>query len=388
MLYPELCEIRIAHERRIMASPTFVSLYTGAGGLDIGFIAAGFKPVFSNDINADAMNTYSQMIARLQEGCPDIEIEDDHIAIVGDIRGVQNLPERGSADLVIGGPPCQGFSVAGKMDPNDPRSRHVFDFLAMVERVQPKAFVMENVKALAIIKKWQGTIRKIREEAERIGYATTLNVLNAADFGVPQSRERMFLVGIRDDCAPDSITPLSQSRKKTVRDALDRLPAIGEKGNDQICTAKVTAAKNPVMRKSPWAGMLFNGQGRPMNLDAPAPTLPASMGGNRTPIIDQQSLETGEESWAIRYHRHLMEGGDVAAEVPDRMRRITVDEAASIQTFPLDMPWQGSQSSRYRQIGNAVPPKLAYAVAKSVARSIDASCSDRRQILEHLEQAN
>ena len=135
-----------------MHRPTFVSLYTGAGGLDIGFLAAGFTPIFSNDINADAMRTYSKMLDILQKQDSSLKDGCRHAIEVGDIRAVKNLPERGSADVVIGGPPCQGFSVAGKMDPNDPRSRHVFDFLAMVKRIQPRAFVMENVKALAAIK--------------------------------------------------------------------------------------------------------------------------------------------------------------------------------------------------------------------------------------------
>ena len=121
-----------------------------------------------------------------------------------------------------------------------------------------------------------------------------------------------------------------------------------------------------------------------MDLDAPAPTLPASMGGNRTPIVDQKSFETGEESWAVIYHRNLMQGGPVASSVPERLRRISVDEAAAIQTFPVDMPWQGSQSSRYKQIGNAVPPRLAYEVAKSVREALRISCEDREALLYRL----
>jgi len=359
--------------------PTFVSLYTGAGGLDLGFISAGFEPVFANDINKDAMNTYSAMMDKIYGSNGG-----RHRIEVGDIREVRELPANGSADLVIGGPPCQGFSVAGKMDPNDPRSRHVFDFLAMVERVQPKVFVMENVKALASIKKWKSTIEEIREEAERIGYATTLNVLNAADFGVPQSRERMFLIGVKGSEAIPEIKASSDAQRPTLRSVLSRLPGYGQPGNDQICKAKITAAKNPVMRNSPWAGMLFNGQGRPMDLDSPAPTLPASMGGNRTPIIDQETLENGTKPWAVEYHASLLSGGDVASEIPSRLRRITVDEAAAIQTFPCNMPWRGSQSSRYKQIGNAVPPQLAYAVATAVRKAVFPDLPDQKSLLDQL----
>ena len=106
---------------------SFVSLYSGAGGLDIGFAAAGFYPIWANDIDADAVATYNGYLGA----------SFDHEAVVGDIRR-QQLPERGSAALVVGRPPCQGFSVAGKMDPNDPRSRHVWDFLGVVKHVQPR----------------------------------------------------------------------------------------------------------------------------------------------------------------------------------------------------------------------------------------------------------
>ena len=256
------------------------------------------------------------------------------------------------------------------MDPNDPRSRHVFDFLGMVERVEPKAFVMENVKALARNRRWAGTIADIRKKAEEIGYRTYLDVLNSADYGVPQTRERMFLVGFRDHAVEYEYPAPTTAEPIGVAEALRNLPRIGEPGNDQTCNAKVTTAKSPVLRPSPFAGMLFNGQGRPMDMNRPAPTLPASMGGNRTPIVDQEALENGSDQWAVAYHDSLMSGGSVADEVPSRLRRISVQEAAAIQSFPSDMPWHGSQCSRYRQIGNAVPPKLAYAVASSIAKAL------------------
>ncbi len=361
--------------------PRFVSLYTGAGGLDLGFIAAGFIPVFANDINADAMDTYAEMMRMIAER---IGVPLTHDIVTGDIRHMEKLPAKGCAEIVIGGPPCQGFSVAGKMDPNDPRSRHVFDFLAMVERVQPAAFVMENVKALARNKRWAGTIVDIRKRAEKIGYKTYLEVLNSADYGVPQTRERMFLVGFQNDSIEYAYPNAEVDAHVGVVQALRSLPAIGMPGNNQMCKAKVTPAKEPVLRQSPFAGMLFNGQGRPMDMNQPAPTLPASMGGNRTPIVDQETLETGATQWVEIYHDSLMNGGNVAVAIPNRLRRITVQEAAAIQSFPKDMPWHGSQSSRYRQIGNAVPPKMAFAVARSVASSLGIEINVDPSILDHI----
>ena len=361
--------------------PTFVSMYTGAGGLDLGFMAAGLNPVFSNDISPEATHTYTDMTCMLaKQGIATCE----HRIVTGDIRQVETLPAPGCADLVIGGPPCQGFSVAGKMDPNDPRSRHVFDFIAMVERVHPYAFVMENVKALACNQRWKHVVQAIQNHAGRLGYLTALHVLNAADFGVPQSRERMFLIGVRDMQTPCP-RPEPEEKRISVRDVFANLPHLGELGNNRVCTARITPAKKPVLRQSPWAGMLFNGQGRPINLDGPAPTLPASMGGNRTPIIDQCSLETGKPAWVEEYHAHLMAGGQPVDTVPSRLRRLSVDEAAALQTFPRDMPWYGSQSAIYRQIGNAVPPKLAYHVAVALVGHLGWNVNKHPEIIHNLQ---
>lgn len=343
-----------------MAQPTFVSLYSGAGGLDLGFHRAGYIPVWANDIDASAVATYNKVFARLVPG---------HRAHLGDIRE-QDLPKRGAADIVVGGPPCQGFSVAGRMDPTDPRSRHVWDFLGVVARVRPQAFVMENVKNLAINDRWASLRESLTEEAASLGYRPTWLILNSADYGVPQARERMFLIGTRDGAIVKP-TPVTDEARPTVGDALKNLPPLGTAGNDSVCPAKVTPARKPVLRRSPFAGMLFNGQGRPLNLEAPALTLPASMGGNRTPIIDQQQLETGAECWVIRYHQHLWNGGAPYKRIPKRLRRLTVEEAAAIQTFPKDMEWEGRQTAQYRQIGNAVPPTLAYHVALALREAID-----------------
>ncbi len=272
------------------------------------------------------------------------------------------------------------------MDPNDPRSRHVFDFLAMVQRVKPKAFVMENVKALARNKRWAGTISDVRSKAKEIGYKTYLEVLNSADFGVPQTRERMFLIGFKDSDIEYEYPAPTVADHIGVAEALKDLPHIGKPGNDQTCKAKVTAAKDPILRQSPFAGMLFNGQGRPMDMNRPAPTLPASMGGNRTPIVDQDTLDTGAKQWVVNYHDELMNGGEAATKIPERLRRISVQEAAAIQSFPRDMPWRGSQSSRYQQIGNAVPPKMAFAVAHSVANALGLDLSVHESLLDFISK--
>ncbi len=348
----------VAPRRPYRERPTCVSLYSGCGGLDIGFRWAGFQPIWANDIDPVALKTYGAALP-------------GHPAVAGDVASLTSRPGLGSADIVIGGPPCQGFSVAGRMDPKDPRSRHVWTFLEVVEDVRPRAFVLENVKALARNRRWTGLLDDLSVRAEELGFDPRLYVLNAADFGVPQARERMFLVGIRrgegSHVAPRADTATCQP---TLRSVLESLPPYGQPGNDTTCPAKITIAKAPVLRRSPWAGMLFNGAGRPMDLDRPAPTLPASMGGNKTPILDQDQLDGDAAPWVVEYHAHLWEGGKPWKGVPPGLRRITVEEAAAIQTFPLGMPWAGPQSARYRQIGNAVPPELAYRVALALRESL------------------
>ena len=351
---------------------TFVSLYSGAGGLDIGFCEAGFRPVYAIDNDAAAAETYNASYKRLSDRLPHLRGH-DHACFVADICDHIGDLEDAEADLVIGGPPCQGFSVAGKMDPSDPRSRHVWLFMEVVERVAPRAFVMENVKALAVNRRWSTLLASLRERASELGFDTYVLLLNAAHYGVPQSRERIFLIGTPSGSSFQAPPATTAVNPPTLRDALRDLPPWGAPGNDLLCTAKVTPARQPVMRRSPYAGMLFNGAGRPMQLDAPAPTLPASMGGNRTPIVDQDHLNGLDGCWVQQYHAHLAMGGAPYTSLPDRLRRLTVQEAAAIQGFPVDMEWRGTQSAIYRQIGNAVPPKLASAVAIAVVDALSTS---------------
>ena len=348
---------------------TFASLYTGAGGLDAGFIAAGFAPRFSIDINAAAMSTYKATLKRTAGQMSHIR-EAEHTIVTGDISDHMHRIGRVEADLVIGGPPCQGFSVIGKMDPSDPRSRQVWRFLEAVETITPRVFVMENVKALTANRRWADLLSALRNRASRLGYRTEVLLLNAADYGVPQARERMFLIGLQDDTPISAPRPTSKNRHITVREALSSLPRWGTPGNDSVCSARVVPARRPVLRRSPHAGMLFNGAGRPLRLDMPALTLPASMGGNLTPIVDQQHLDGEGDCWVCGYHKHLLDGNEPHRFAPDRLRRLTIQEAAVLQGFPPDTEWRGSSSSAWRQIGNSVPPSLAQAVAESVAAAL------------------
>lgn len=344
--------------------PTAISLFSGAGGLDVGFERAGFKTVFANEFDRDAAAAWR---ANRPDNA-DAMVEGDIMEHLGDLRAYA-----GKADIVFGGPPCQGFSVAGKMDPNDPRSALIWAFMDAVEIVRPKVFLIENVAALARLAKWESVRKGIAARANELGYSITHQVHLASDYGVPEKRERVMFVGVRHDIgsAENVYAALNAYRKKpkSLREVLVSVGEFGSDSNPATCTAKVGLAANPVMRKSPYAGMLVNGAGRPMELDAAAPTLPATMGGNKTPIVDQRALENpGAENWFVGYHQRLTDGATTPENetVPPFIRRLTINEAAAVQTFPTGYIFGGAKTKQYKQIGNAVPCGLAEAMAKAI----------------------
>ncbi len=352
-----------------------ISLFSGAGGMDVGFKKAGFQTIWANDINSDACLTFAANHSDVIR-CGALE------------QFMYELASQPSPDVLIGGPPCQGFSVAGRMDLSDPRSQLVYKFMDAVEQINPRAFVLENVKALACLEKFRTVRERLFSQAEKLGYNCSLTVLKASEYGVPQNRERMFLVGFNNGLKADdfiSKIKLSKHAAPRLKDVIKPLGRAGTINNSKICRAKITMAANPVLRQSPYAGMLFNGQGRPLNPDGFASTLPASMGGNRTPIIDEAHLFDNKPSWIEEYHLRLLNGGTPLnfEAAPQRLRRLTIDEAILIQTFPEKYNFKGSNSSIFQQIGNAVPCELAFHVAKSVKAVLNgyiSSCPSIKQL--------
>lgn len=337
-----------------------ISLFSGAGGMDVGFVNAGVNVILANELNKDACDTYEANHPKT-------------ILLKGDLLNFKDtISKYTNIDIVFGGPPCQGFSVAGKMNPNDERSKLIWHFLDVVKRTNPKVFVMENVKALGCLSKWQEIRNLYIKNAQELGYHCHYIVLNASDFGVSQKRERVFFIGSKKKIDFNKLIDVLEKFKTTpepLRKLFQQLPPYGTEGNPITCTAKITLAETPVMRKSPYAGMMFNGMGRPLNLDSISSTLPASMGGNKTPIIDEKLLKDfNADDWVKNYHHKLL-NKKISSEyklAPNHLRRLTIKEAMLIQSFPLNYNFKGSKSSIYTQIGNAVPCKLAECVAKAI----------------------
>ncbi len=342
-----------------------VSLYSGAGGLDLGFKKAGFDIIWANDFDKDSCETYKNNIgAHIKHGD------------INDFKG-ELIRDKYDVDILIGGPPCQGFSVAGKMDPKDPRSKHVWTFIEILSKLLPRAFVMENVKALGELKKWEPLREELMKQMRDLGYSVNSIIVNASDFNVPQARERVLFIGFKtkSKIVPNLVEMLKpyQRKSRTVREALARLNKAGTGNNISLCRAKITLTNKPVLRKSPYAGMLFNGLGRPVKLDGYCATLPATMGGNKTPIIDEEELYNQKGSWVHEYHSKIINKRVTPkyTEAPSHLRRLTVEEAGIIQTFPEDYRFFGSQSSKFRQIGNAVPCNLAFQIAKMIKHYLE-----------------
>ena len=334
-----------------------ISLFSGAGGMDIGFERAGFKVHWSNDFDTKACETYRSNFEN-ENICGPIE------------ESLTTLNKFADIECLFGGPPCQGFSVAGKMDLNDPRSELVYKFMEIVETLRPKSFVMENVPSLATLSKFSEFRSQLIQKAHKLGYSIDLQIFSSAEFGVPQDRKRMFFVGVLGDHHVDLKIRALKYLKEPVStfEAISDLGIQGTDVNPKTCNAAVTLAAYPVLRKSPYSGMLFNGAGRPIHPTRPSPTLPASMGGNKTPIIDERLYYGDGFDWVSEYHKHLMSGGQPYPmhDTPKYIRRLTLRESSRLHGFPDEFLFCGGKSAVYRQIGNAVPPTLAEMIALMV----------------------
>jgi DNA (cytosine-5)-methyltransferase 1 len=325
---------------------TVLDLFAGAGGLSLGLQAAGFTVVAAVESDADACSTY-----RAQH--PGAKLYEQDVATV-DYR-----PWRAEVAVVAGGPPCQPFSVGGKRLAGGDERNGVPQFVRAVADLRPVAFLMENVGGLASgarAQYWGAVLG----DMEELGYHLCWQVLEAAEHGLPQKRRRLFLVGSR---RPGFRFPAPLLGPRAGRPWAASGTVVGLEPLGPPNQAIVTYARQPSLRPQPYHGHLWNGGGRPIDLAQPAPTMLASMGGNKTPWVDTEGLVPA-------YHAHLVAGGAPRTGVVPGARRITVDEAALLQGFPAGSTFAGRRSSAYRQVGNAVPPPLAERLGQALLRHL------------------
>ena len=322
--------------------------FAGAGGLSLGLQSAGLPVTVAADSSADALQTY-----RHHHRTAEI--------LEGDIASHDFRRYKDSIAIVAGGPPCQPWSNGGRQLGHADGRDGLAQFLRIVDQIRPLAFLMENVPGLTAPVNLEH-LNALTRDLTELGYQVDHRILDATAYGVPQRRRRLFVVGTapgRQFTWPEAITgPGTPRPARTTGEVISADNIVGDPN-----PSKVTYAKNPVIRPNPFAGLLFNGGGRPLNLAAPAPTALASAGWNRTPWIDTEGI-------LADYHAHLRAGGTPRSGIVPGARRLTVAEVALLQTFPPDLTFAGSRASQYVQVGNAVPPALAAAMARALVRSL------------------
>jgi DNA (cytosine-5)-methyltransferase 1 len=311
---------------------TVASLFSGAGGLDLGFKQAGFKLVWANDIFVEATETYKANIGPHILTTPIDQIPSSAIPDV---------------DVIIGGFPCQGFSLANtKRHTEDSRNKLYLEFVRVLTDKRPRFFIAENVRG--ILSLGEGKIfERILSDFADAGYNVKYKLFNTADYGVPQSRFRVFLFGVRKDintdCGAFPPDPTHASPKSikgqnllpwvTIGNALKNVPE-----PDETHTLQNHTASQYKLRFNGYIGH------RMIDPDQPSPTITAR----------------GDERGGVVIHHH-----------PGNHRRLTVREVALIQTFPADYKFVGANTSAYRQIGNAVPPMMARVIAECVLQEYE-----------------
>lgn len=323
-----------------------IDLFAGAGGLTLGFKAAGVKTVC-------AVETVPGRVETFAKHTPTADI------INADIQGVDLVSYKAKVDLVYGGPPCQPFSSGGHRKAHADERNMVPSYIEVLRHVRPAAFLMENVPGLAVGDR-RAYLLSVLREFDALGYQLAYKIINAADYGVPQKRKRLFVIGMRSHRFRFPKETHGPGRDHPYVAVKDVLPPhqIGEPN-----PSKVFYAKNPDLRPSPYDGHVFNGGGRPIDPSQPCHTILASAGGNKTHFFDDHNLVPD-------YHRYLVAGNPPKTGSLPGARRLTVLESAIIQTFPLEMTFCGTRSAQYHQIGDAVPPKLAEVLARAIVQQL------------------
>ena len=335
-----------------------IDLFCGCGGLSLGFEMAGFETKIAIDMWEDAVKTYNHNNKNNVAVCEDIHNWDESF--------LQQLKNEGDIVGIIGGPPCQGYSTVGTRDINDPRNHLYKEYCRIVETIRPDFFVIENVKGLTTLA--GGAFRDdIISRFSELGYNVSYQILNAANYGIPQNRYRVFFVGMKKEgfCFPKEF-----DYKVTTEEAIGDLPPLSS--DEQITTYSTDPYTEYQKKIRGKATTLLNHEGTNHSEQTIEIISMIKDGG--------KIKDLPREYWDIRkynkaFERMYSKGQSNTVDTGHRnyfhysqSRIPSVRENARLQSFPDDFEFLGSKTSQYKQVGNAVPPLLAYVVAEAIRR--------------------
>jgi len=370
---------------------SLIDLFCGAGGLSLGFEMANFRVNLAVEIEENYYKAYKRNHPNnlaLNEDITELDCK----KIAG--KFLKNI----NIDGIIGGPPCIGFSSVGNRKQDDPRNMLVFFFIKWVEYFKPTFFVMENVKGILTMGKGQ-VVEKIIKMYNDIGYKCKMEVLLAAEYGVPQLRERVFFIGTIDSSIrslkinktnKNNIITKSNSGKKglppylTVRDALSDILEINPLTKQRVEDSTINYNRPPLTQ---YQGYLRKNSAELYDHFAPNHSelvrrrmSHIDQGMNHSSLPKEFQLKGGYPNIYGRLHldspADTITGNCGCVSAPGRFihptqnRAISIREAARLQSFPDKYKFCGTMKDKYKQIGNAVPPLMAYAVAKSIKKML------------------
>ena len=347
--------------------PTVIDLFCGAGGLSCGFERAGFDILLGIDSDHKALETFERNHNCAKSICGDIT----QIHYPRDIAPLLGGRE---IDVVVGGPPCQGMSLSGPRKFEDPRNRLYLSYIRLVSEIIPKAFVIENVPGLVSL--FGGQIKdNIVRKLKGLGYDVQYRILSADDYGVPQHRRRVVFVGVRNDIKESFSYPAPCADKVTCSMALSDLPALETSlGSESMAYAR--APENDfqrIMREHSSEvrnHMAASHSRRVREIISHVPDggnykdLPEELRKTRNFHVAWTRFSADKPAPTIdtghRHHFHYLYN-----RVP------TVRECARLQSFPDDFLFLGNKTQQFRQVGNAVPPLMAQAVAMQLRKVLE-----------------
>lgn len=346
-----------------------IDLFSGAGGLSQGFVQAGYNVLAGIDFDDAALKTYAHNIKGAKALKEDLFNEEESIKDIEDAIGNQEV------DVIIAGPPCQGFSLTGARDINDSRNKLYVAVVHAVQHFQPKAFLIENVPGMATL--YKGAVKQqIINTFEDMGYAVSVTEkpLLAADYGVPQFRKRMFFVGFRKDLGYDYFefpTPyLEPEQYIGTEAAISDLPSLTEDLGENVMnySCPPESAYQRLMRRN--SDVIFNHVGTKHTEEVQWVISQVPEGGNHKDLPPGVGESRKfNEAWT-RYHSKrpskTIDTGHRNHFHYKWNRVPTVRENARLQSFPDNFEFLGTKTQQNKQVGNAVPPLLAQAIGEKM----------------------